>query len=105
MIKKKYSLEHVLASRQNTREKEYWSKIFSGDLVKTGFPCDENIEEVLTENNMKREKFELPKTLFEKLFHLIDTTQIDSFGKVHNMGPALISFVDIIDSQLFQFLR
>jgi hypothetical protein len=38
------------------------------------------------------------KAFFEKMLHLIDATPIDGFGKVHNVGPAIVSFIEIIDS-------
>ena len=34
----------------------------------------------------------------EELPHLMDTTPVDGFGKIHSVRPAIVSFVDVIDS-------
>jgi hypothetical protein len=95
MYKRNYPEVLKLAAKQNVKEREFWLKQLSGDIVKTSFPFD--IKET-TENEFTPDSMELrfpeihEKELFLKLLELIK-------GSNYTLNLVLISTVTLLLSK------
>jgi amino acid adenylation domain-containing protein/non-ribosomal peptide synthase protein (TIGR01720 family)/FkbM family methyltransferase len=64
-----FSNEITIAASQSVREKEYWLKKLSGDLVKSSFPMD-NKKKMIKQFNLDSLPFTIPHNLFSNLMKL-----------------------------------